>query len=176
MNRRQLVEELGAAMQRYQRSVQLYDDTVGRVLGLGPSDLRCLDWLADGPKSAGLLATATGLRPAATTALIDRLMDKGLVERIQNQADRRQVLVRMTDEGIRRTYAMYEPLVSEGQASLERRTPAELTMMRNYLEEITELTDRHRKGMAEPGPRGVRGRGKQPGPEVVPSGALLPRR
>ena len=53
--------ELGLAMQRYQRSVQAFDDAVGRRLGLGPADLRCLDWLADGPKSAGQLATATGL-------------------------------------------------------------------------------------------------------------------
>ena len=84
--RRQLVGELGAALQRYQRSVQAYDDAVGRALALGPADLRCLDWLADGPKTAGMLATATGLRPAATTALIDRLEAKGLVERVRDEA------------------------------------------------------------------------------------------
>ena len=75
---RQLVGELGLAMQRYQRSVQAFDDAVGRRLGLGPADLRCLDWLADGPKSAGELAAATALSPAATTALIDRLEAQGL--------------------------------------------------------------------------------------------------
>ena len=61
--RSQLVGELGAALQRYQRSVQAYDDAVGRALSLGPADLRCLDWLADGPKTAGVLASATGLAP-----------------------------------------------------------------------------------------------------------------
>lgn len=146
--RRQLVDELGTALQRYQRSVQLFDDTVGRALGLGPADLRCLDWLADGPKTAGLLATATGLRPAATTALIDRLADKGLVERIRSDTDRRQVLVRMTDEGMRQTYAMYAPLVEEGQELFTRRTVAELTVMRDVLLEMQELTDRHRERLA----------------------------
>ncbi len=77
----QLARALGDAMQRYQRSVQAFDDTVGRRLGLGPADLRCLDWLVDGPKSAGQLSVATGLRPAATTALIDRLAKRGLVRR-----------------------------------------------------------------------------------------------
>ena len=115
VTRRQLVGELGTALQRYQRSVQAYDDAVGRALALGPADLRCLDWLADGPKTAGVLATATGLRPAATTALIDRLEAKGLVERVRDETDRRRVLVRMTDEGMRSTYAMYAPLVEEGQ-------------------------------------------------------------
>lgn len=142
--------ELGQAMQRYQRSVALYDDTVGRALGLGPADLRCLDWLADGPKTAGQLATGTGLRPAATTALVDRLVGKGLVERVRNEGDRRQVLVRMTEEGMGKTYAMYAPLVAEGQATLAHRTTAELSMMRDYLDEIRELTDRHRKHISPP--------------------------
>ncbi|MHA3702924.1 MarR family winged helix-turn-helix transcriptional regulator [Jatrophihabitans sp. YIM 134969] len=146
--RRQLVAELGTALQRYQRSVQLFDDTVGRALGLGPADLRCLDWLADGPKTAGLLATATGLRPAATTALIDRLSERGLVERVRSETDRRQVLVRMTDEGARVTYAMYAPLVEEGAAVFTHRTIAELATMRDTLDAMRELTDHHRERVA----------------------------
>jgi DNA-binding MarR family transcriptional regulator len=145
--RRQLVAELGAALQRYQRSVQAYDDAVGRALSLGPADLRCLDWLADGPKSAGVLATATGLRPAATTALIDRLEAKGLVERVRDDTDRRRVLVRMTDEGMRSTYAMYAPLVDEGQGLFAHHSVAELTAMRELLDAMRELTDRHRDGI-----------------------------
>ena len=81
-SRQDLVDQLGLAMQRYQRSTQAFDDAVGRHLGLNPADLRCLDWLADGPKTAGHLAEATGLRPAATTTLIDRLEGKGLVRRV----------------------------------------------------------------------------------------------
>ena len=103
-SRQDLVEALGLAVQRYQRSTQAFDDTVGRRLGLGPSDVRCLDWLADGPKTAGQLSKATGLRPAATTTLIDRLVAKGLVERVRNATDRRQVLVQMTEQGQAQTW------------------------------------------------------------------------
>jgi hypothetical protein len=39
-SRDNLVGGLGLAMQRYQRSVQAFDDAVGRRLGLGPADLR----------------------------------------------------------------------------------------------------------------------------------------
>ncbi|HET8970347.1 MAG TPA: MarR family transcriptional regulator, partial [Candidatus Nanopelagicales bacterium] len=106
-DRHNLVGSLGQAMQRYQRSVQAFDDAVGRQLGLGPADLRCLDWLADGPKTAGQLARATALTPAATTALVDRLARKGLVERYRSDEDRRQVLVRMTDVGMEQTMRFY---------------------------------------------------------------------
>ena len=149
--RRQAVAELGAALQRYQRSVQSYDDAVGRALGLGPADLRCLDWLVDGPKTAGVLAAATGLRPAATTALLDRLEARGLVERVRDDRDRRRVLVAMTEEGMRSTYAMYAPLVDEGQRLLGRYTVAELEAARELLEAMREMTDRHREQLSGPG-------------------------
>jgi DNA-binding MarR family transcriptional regulator len=146
--RQALSGELGAAIQRYQRSVQAFDDAVGRRLGLGPADLRCLDWLFDGPKTVGQLATATGLRAAGTTALIDRLTERGFVERVHSEQDRRQVLVRMTEDGMRRAGAMYQPLVQEGQQLVGRLTIHDLEVMRDYLLAITELTERHRSLVA----------------------------
>ena len=140
---------VGDAMQRYQRSVQAFDDAVGRHLQLGHADLRCLDWLVDGPKTAGQLSSATGLRPAATTALIDRLEKKGWVERVRSDADRRRVLVQMTAEGQQRTWTVYRPLVEEGAEQLARFTVAELELMQKHLEAIRELTDRHRARLVE---------------------------
>jgi DNA-binding MarR family transcriptional regulator len=142
---RELVGELGNAMQAYQRSTQAYDDAVGRRLGLNPADLRCLDWLFDGPKTAGELSAATGLKPAATTTMIDRLTEKGYVRRVPSPGDRRKVLVEMTEQGMARTYELYRPLVEEGQAQLFRLDVAELTRMRDYLVAIREMTDRQRQ-------------------------------
>ncbi|GAA2742603.1 hypothetical protein GCM10009868_13190 [Terrabacter aerolatus] len=142
--RDELVQAIGEAMQQYQRSVQAFDDTVGRALGLGPADLRCLDWLVDGPKSAGQLSTATGLRPAATTALIDRLAKRGLVRRTRSEADRRTVLVEMTELGQRRTWEAYGPLVRAGQPMLDELSTEQLTFMADFLRRITALTDEHR--------------------------------
>ena len=142
--RQELVDALGLAVQRYQRSTQAFDDTVGRLLGLGPSDVRCLDWLADGPKTAGQLSKATGLRPAATTALIDRLVAKGLVQRVPDDIDRRQVLVQMTEEGHARTWELYGPLAMEGRQQLARLRLSDLELMLRQLEAMRELTDKHR--------------------------------
>ena len=153
--RQALVEQLGLAMQRYQRSTQSFDDAVGRRLGLNPADLRCLDWLADGPKTAGQLAEATGLRPAATTPLIDRLSARGLVRRIPSEADRRQVLVEMTEEGFASTWECYGPLVAEGNDLLAGLTTAQLAQMREHLDAIRELTDRHRARLVAQGSTGT---------------------
>jgi DNA-binding MarR family transcriptional regulator len=142
--RQALIGDAGRALQRYQRSVQAFDDAVGRSMALGPTDVRCLDWLADGAKTAGQLSTATGLRPAATTALIDRLVERGLVERVRGEGDRRQVLVRMTAEAQRLTWEAYGPLVEEGQRQLADVTVAELESMVRQLDSMRELNDRHR--------------------------------
>ena len=84
--RRQLVGELGAALQRYQRSVQAYDDAVGRALALGPADLRCLDWLADGPEDRrgardGHRAAARRDHRAASTGSRPRASSSGCATR-----------------------------------------------------------------------------------------------
>jgi DNA-binding MarR family transcriptional regulator len=123
--------------------VQAFDDCVGRRLGLNPADLRCLDWLTEGPLTAGQLSRAIGLRPAATTALIDRLAAKGYVRRVPAEGDRRRVLVEMTEEGSSRTWACYGPMVQEGEGLLSGFTRAELAKMRDLLDAMVELTDRH---------------------------------
>jgi DNA-binding MarR family transcriptional regulator len=131
-------------MQAYQRSTQAFDDAVGRALGVNPTDLRGLDWLVDGPKSAGELSRATGLSSAATTTLIDRLEAKRFVERIPDPMDRRRVLARMTPEGAERVGRYYGPLVAEGSRLLDGIGDQVLDRMVEWLVAARELTDRHR--------------------------------
>ena len=143
-SRQVAVAGIGVAMQRYQRSVQAFADAVGRVLELGPADLRCLDWLADGPKTAGEVARGAGLKSAATTALLDRLERRGLVERVPDDADRRRVLVRMTAAAEREVGALYGPMVDEGADLFDDLTADDLERLARLLGRMTALTDRHR--------------------------------
>ena len=143
--RQALIAELGNAMQAYQRSTQAFDDAVGRSIGLNPSDLRCLDWLVDGPKSAGEISQGTGLSSAATTDLIDRLERQGFVGRVRDAVDRRRVLVEMTAEGRERVGRYYGPLVQEGSALFAGVSDEHLARMLDWLVAARELTDRHRE-------------------------------
>jgi DNA-binding MarR family transcriptional regulator len=143
-SRQAVIAEAGNALQAYQRSTQAFDDAIGRALGLNPADLRGLDWLADGPKSAGELSAGTGLSSAATTALIDRLAEKGYVRRVADAADRRRVLVEMTSAGRERVARFYGPLVAEGASMFDGISTVELEHMLEWLVRARELTDRHR--------------------------------
>jgi DNA-binding MarR family transcriptional regulator len=55
--------------------------------------------LPAGPLTVGELAEHLQLSKAATTELIDRIEERGLVARIRDQRDRRRVFVWVTDEG-----------------------------------------------------------------------------
>ena len=135
---------MGAATQAFQRSTDAFDDAVAQRLELNRTDLRCLDWLFDGPKSAGQLAAATGLSSAATTTLLDRLERRGLVRRVPDPSDRRKVLVEMSDLGRRATGDLYGPLAREGARLLERYADEQLAAMRDQLLAATALIDEHR--------------------------------
>jgi DNA-binding MarR family transcriptional regulator len=143
-SRQAVIAEAGNAMQAYQRSTQAFDDAISRALGLNPTDLRGLDWLADGPKSAGELSAGTGLSSAATTTLIDRLEQKGYVRRVADPADRRRVLVEMTPDGRARVGGFYGPLVAEGAALFDGIPTDEIERVMGWLVRARELTDRHR--------------------------------
>lgn len=132
-------------MQAYQRSTQAFDDEVGRLLGVNPVDLRCLDWLTEGPMTASRLAEATALSAAATTSMIDRLERKGFVRRRRGGGDRRQVLVEFTEDGLRRVGELYGPLVAEGGPLLASFTKEQLAVMHDQLVRMSELTDRQRE-------------------------------
>ena len=143
-SRQAVIAEAGNAMQAYQRSTQAFDDAIGRALGLNPADLRGLDWLADGPKSAGELSAGTGLSSAATTTLIDRLERKGFARRVADPGDRRRVLVEMTPEGRARVGRFYGPLVAEGASLFDGISTSELEHVLDWLLRAREMTDRHR--------------------------------
>jgi DNA-binding MarR family transcriptional regulator len=142
--RQALIGEVGRAMQAYQRSTAAFDDEVGRVLDVNPADLRCLDWLTEGPMTASRLAEATGLSAAATTSMIDRLERKKFIRRRRHDGDRRQVLVEYTEDGLRRVGALYGPLVAEGEPLLRSYTKEQLGAMRDQLVRMREATDRQR--------------------------------
>lgn len=97
----------------------------------------------EGLLAAGALARASGLTTAATTLVLDRLERAGYARHVRDQADRRRVLVEATPLASRRAREIYEPLGAEGARALERYTQKELKLLRHFLRQGRELTERH---------------------------------
>ena len=60
---------------------------------VSPGHIQVLIALARGPRSVGQLAEELGVSPSAATQLVDKLAEHGMVDRHNDPADRRVVLV-----------------------------------------------------------------------------------
>lgn len=91
-------------------------------VALGTVDLtlpqfRVLGILAEGSSAASMLADRLAVRRPSITALVDGLVARGLVDRRQEDADRRRVALRLTKNG-ERILAEADKAVDEYIASL----------------------------------------------------------
>ena len=98
-SRAELIGEFIAAVRASQTANQMLDAAIADYMGIHGTAFRCLDILdQEGPMTAGELAQRARLSPGATTALLDRLEEKGYARRTRDTADRRRVVVEITPE------------------------------------------------------------------------------
>src|SRR5581483_9054498 len=88
---------LGRVVARLARHVEV----ALAALDLSPSQYRALGFLAGGPEHASGLADRLSIRPPSLTAVVDSLVARGLVERVDDPCDRRRVGHRLTEDGRR---------------------------------------------------------------------------
>lgn len=81
------------AVRALYEAMHRFDGRVADALGIHRSDLRCLNALERGGLTAGEIGARLGLTSGSVTALVDRLVRAGLVERAPDPADRRRALV-----------------------------------------------------------------------------------
>jgi DNA-binding MarR family transcriptional regulator len=107
---------------------------------LHTTDLRVLDIIfMRGQMLAGELATATGLSSGSVTALIDRLVAAGYVERRDDATDRRKVWVRSRNDAIEPIKAMFMPSQRRMYKLWHTFTAGELDTIASFLEGTTKL-------------------------------------
>ncbi|MGE3288868.1 MAG: MarR family winged helix-turn-helix transcriptional regulator [Pseudonocardia sp.] len=104
-------------------------------LGVNRTDLRILAALrVDGPTSAGAVAEAAGLSPAATTEAVQRLAARGLVRRDTDPADRRRAVIRIEPAATERFDSLFGPIRAGGRRIGEMFTDAELAVVVRFLD------------------------------------------
>ena len=141
-NREQVIADLMREFRSSQVASDQIDDISAAGMGINRTDSRCLD-IVDyaGPITAGDLAKRSGLTTGAVTAVLDRLERKGYVRRTRDTADRRRVLIEMTDEARQRAMEFYGPLAEAGMKTMEEFTLAQLAAMRDFMRKGREIQE-----------------------------------
>jgi DNA-binding MarR family transcriptional regulator len=78
----------------------------GVQVDLTLQQIRALAVLKRGPRNISHLADQLGMTPSAATSFLDRLQDKGLVERFDDPFDRRVVKCRLTPLGLQESRSL----------------------------------------------------------------------
>lgn len=130
----ELIAEVGLAFRREQNRGQAFDELVAERLGIGLTDLRCIDIIEQhGGLTAGELAAAAHLSTGAVTGVLDRLERAGYARRVADEADRRRVRVELTDRARRAAGEIFAPVGEAFNGVFERYTVDELGLVLDLL-------------------------------------------
>jgi DNA-binding MarR family transcriptional regulator len=147
--------EIGLLLRRLSVELDAVGDRFAGLHGLGRTDVRALVAIMDAARSgsaltAGALGAAVELSSASVTALVDRLERAGHVRRVRDEADRRRVVLEMTESAMAAGGAFFGGLQRDLVAAMEPYSDEELAVVRRFLTEMTDVVARHSR--AEPPP------------------------
>lgn len=148
LSKDELIAELGGLVMRWQDATQRHDEAVGARWRLNASERLCLSFLMRGPQTASAIAAETRLTPAAVTALVDRLAERGFVQRRPDPNDRRKVMVEAGEAAMALVAEAYQPLQQAGVAMLAGYGEAELASFRRILLDSIKVQERATEELA----------------------------
>ena len=133
-HKRQVFDELIYEVRRSQSATDRFDQAVADALGMNRTDMRCVDVLQrEGPVTAGRLAEATGLTTGAITTALDRLERAGYAQRVRDGADRRRVLVQITEQVFRDAGRFYGEHAALSEDLYKRYTQEQLELLLEFI-------------------------------------------
>jgi DNA-binding MarR family transcriptional regulator len=145
-----LRSDIGLLLRRLTVEVDAVGSRFADLHGLGRTDVRALVAIMDAARSgaaltAGALGAAVELSSASVTALVDRLERAGHLHRVRDPADRRRVVLHMSESAMRAGGEFFGGLQRDLEAAMRSYTEEELAVVRRFLDEMTDVVVRHQR-------------------------------
>ena len=106
-----LIKDIVNAIRKFVRAISLDTFKMSREYGLtGPQSSVLRTLFKEGPLSSASLSRRLYVTPSNITGIIDRLENKGLVERIRKKGDRRIALITLTESGTELSNELPDPI------------------------------------------------------------------
>ncbi len=133
----------GRIARRHSTATVLFHHALADRLGLGPTDLKCLDVLHErAPMTASELAAITGLTTGAITGVVARLERTGRLVREPDLHDRRKQVLRSTPSVVAEVQDAFDAMPADPSGLLEGFDAAQLTAIADYLTRATDFAYR----------------------------------
>jgi DNA-binding MarR family transcriptional regulator len=134
VSKQSAVERAARAASEFGDAADAVDAAAATVFGVNRTDLRILGAVRHAPLTAGQVAEAVQLSPAAATTAIQRLAARGHLTREPDPADRRRAVVALTSSARELAERVYGPVGEAGMAAFQRWTAVELELIADFLE------------------------------------------
>lgn len=131
----QTLADFRYALRSYLRFSEEAAEAVGLTLQQHQALLFIIGYPGREQVTVGELAERLQVRHHSAVGLVDRLEEQGLVHRMHNHGDRRQVFIELTDKGM----AVLNNLAGTHREELRHLGP----QLCSLLEQITNLSDQH---------------------------------
>jgi MarR family 2-MHQ and catechol resistance regulon transcriptional repressor len=119
------------------QSVAAYAAPKLRESGLGESDFRVLEVLLHkGPLPVNAIGPKVWLTPGSISTAVDRLYERGLVSRVDSEADRRVRIVDLTPKGRKLITCVFTAHAEHMEELAQVLTPTERIQLANALKKI----------------------------------------
>lgn len=138
------IDESLIALRRILRATTLFERDLAQAAGLTPAQLRILQILhgqPGGSQTPKALALQMGIAQATITALVDKLVARGLVTRQRSETDRRQTNVVITTEGHAAVQEAPDALQQRFVRAFERMQDWEQAQLVSSLERVAAMLD-----------------------------------
>lgn len=141
IHRQSLISSLLTLGQTASTETALFHQTAAAKLSLGITDLKTLSiLLQEGAMTAGQIANRLSLTTGAVTNVIDRLEQRGMVQRQPDTHDRRKVIVVLNPKKLATTNKVYRSMGESFDKLLNTYSTEELAFLVQFYEQSIELT------------------------------------
>jgi len=135
------IEEVLTALRRVIRATDLHSKHLEKTSGLTAPQLLLMQMLRNGEVTAGQLARQMSLSQATVTTIIDRLENRGLVQRRRSADDRRKVYAALTEAGIKALEGAPRPLQDHFVQRFQKLQEWEQTLILSALQRVAQMMD-----------------------------------
>jgi DNA-binding MarR family transcriptional regulator len=137
-------KELSEATRRLDIALAKLHVALARRLQVSQPELMAITHISsEGVLGPSELAHRIDVTTGAVTALVDRLAERGHLERQPHPADRRKLLLAVTPHAREEVLRHVMPLAEDVRALANTFTEEERTAIGRFLEELTAIIDRH---------------------------------
>jgi DNA-binding MarR family transcriptional regulator len=136
------LDESLIALRRILRATELYARDLAQAAGVTPAQLRVMQ-IVDEKNTATpkMLATQMGVSQATVTVLVDKLVARGVVDRVPSELDRRQINVVMTDLGKKALEEAPDALQQRYERAFVELADWEQAQLVSSLERVADMLD-----------------------------------